>query len=308
MPVAAREGALDALAAEWPFEIELIPIKNLFADLSYQRPPYEAFIASAASQFDSALIGALDVAPRPRGRFAVLDGQQRVEILRKVDIHGVWCAVYEQMSVKEEAAFFYRKNKDRRSVHPFYALRARRVAGDKTAKAIFEIVEKTNFKMAAAGGSTGPKGAAAGTIVAIKALEDAYSWGSSMRDECLTVTLRTIRGAFWQRTYMAESEVVRGVARFWQPFSDQEVDRKLLHEVMKAEGPLGYLGRARDKKATSMRRYPQADIIAREIVADYNRVVRGGKSAKLNANLLHKPPSGRDVKKLRELAAAEAAA
>jgi hypothetical protein len=113
------------------------------------------------------------------------------------------------------------------------------------------------------------------------------------------VTLRTIRAAFWQRQYMAESEVVRGVARFWQPFFDDEVNTKILHEVMKLEGPTGYLGRARDKKATTMRRYTQADIIAREIVADYNRAVRGTKHNKLNATLLHKPLSGRDLKKLR---------
>lgn len=301
--VAARERAHadDALTAEWPFTIEIIPIADLFADLAYQRPPQEAFIDKSAASFDAALVGALDVAPRAKGKYAILDGHQRTEIMRKVGLHGAWCAVYPPMTLKEEATFFYRKNKDRRGVHPFYSLRARMVAGDSVAKGIFRIVEASDFRMSAGGKSkTIAGGSGHSVIVAIAALEDAYTWGSTVRPETLSITLHTIRQAFWRRDQATESEVIRGVARFWQPFYEEEVNKRVLYDVLKVEGPLGYIGRAREKKSTTMRRYTQADIIAREIVADYNRQMKSKGGAKLNANLLHKPLSGQATKQRRE--------
>lgn len=311
--VAAREGtraqADDVLAAEWPFTIEIVPIGDLFADLAYQRPPQDAFIERIASQFDAALVGTLDVAIRPKGKYAILDGHQRTEIMRKVGLHGAWCAVYPPMTVKEEATFFYRKNKDRRGVHPFYSLRARAVAGDKTARGIFRIVEASDFRMSAGGKSrTIAGGSGHSVIVAIAALEDAYTWGSTVRPETLSITLHTIRQAFWRRDQATESEVIRGVARFWQPFYEEEVNKRILYDVLKVEGPLGYIGRAREKKGTTMRSYTQADIISREIVADYNRVIRSKGGTKLNANLLHKPLGGQALKRQREREAAAAQA
>src|SRR5262252_750846 len=131
---------------EWPFAVELLPLADLLVDHKYQRPPQQAFVDKLISEFDETLVGILDVAHRGNGTHAILDGAQRYQALLKFK-QTAWCAVYKGMSLAEEAMFFYRKNRNRRSVHPFYQFRALMVTGDKQSLAINKIVEDTGYKL-----------------------------------------------------------------------------------------------------------------------------------------------------------------
>ena len=275
-----KRAATLSLQDEWPFTVELTPLSDLIIDNRYQRPPQDAFVDKIANSFDDTLVGVLDVSERKNGSHAVLDGLQRFTAMKKVGKNGCYCAVYTGMSLADEAMFFYRKNKDRRSVHPFYSFRARMVAGDKDARDINRIVESWEFKLH-------PNAREDNNIAAVAAVEEAYSWESAARTNSLEPALKAIRYSFATRPGAKEGDMIRGLGRLFQPFYDEEVDWQRMYDVLESLGPRNIIGRARDALSMSptATRLSVGDQIARDILKIYNRGIRVGK---LNPQMLHK--------------------
>lgn len=263
---------------DWPFTIELVNLDELFADGRYQRPPQPMFVDKMVNSFDETLVGAIDASDRGNGdkaHFAILDGVQRYTALGKVGKLTVYTTIYRGMTIAEEAMFFYRKNRDRRAVHPFYSFRARMVAGDETCITINNIVEGCGYKLASTAGGEN-------YIPSIRSVEDAYGFKSAARDQSLTPALRMLRRAWHGRRGGKDSELIRGLGRFFQPFSDNEIDLDWLEEKLIAENPRGIVTRARDAWFTKSH---LSNPVAEEIVKIYNR---GRKAGRLNRNLLTK--------------------
>ena len=240
--------------AEWPFEVGLVPLANLLIDDTYQRPPHHEFIAREAQRFDPTLVGTLDVSHRhgkgvdrdkaraARGTYAILDGQQRYLMMQMVGKTACYCSIYTGMSIADEAGFFYKKNKDRNAMKPYYSFRARRVAGDPEAIDIIRIVEEEKFTL-------GPVSNEEDVIGAIASVEAVYNMASEHREQSLTNTLYVIREAFRGRKDCFNSTVIMGLGRFWQTFSDDEVELDKLVQALQEVGPTGLLGLARDSVA-----------------------------------------------------------
>lgn len=233
--------------AEWPFVVGLVPLVNLLIDDTYQRPPHHEFVAREAARFDPTLVGSIDVSERKakgqgKGMYAILDGQQRYLMMQLVGKTACYCSIYTGMSIADEAGFFFRKNKDRMAMKPYYSFRARRVAGDEEAIEIARIVEAEGF-------SLGPVSNEEDVIGAIKAVETAYGMASEYREQCLSNTLYTIREAFKGRKDCFNSSLIMGVGRFWQTYSDDEVNITVLVQAFQEIGPTGLLGLARDSMA-----------------------------------------------------------
>jgi hypothetical protein len=269
MPKVSRE------SREWPFIVEQADLSELFADIRYQRPPQELFIDKMVNSFDETLVGVLDVSERRNGMYAILDGLQRFEAMKKVGKTTCFVAVYEGMRLAEEAMFFYRKNKDRRTVHPFYSFRARMVAGDQKAREINRIVESEGYKLDV--GAVPPD-----NLTAIRAVEEAYSFESAARTESLSVSLNMLRKTFYGRKGGKDGELIRGLGRFFQPFYDEEIDMAWLEDRLASQNPRTILGRAADAWFAGTH---HSNPVADEIVKLYNR---GRKNGKLNRNMLTK--------------------
>lgn len=262
----AANSARTRKANEWDYTVGILSLKDLIVDQTYQRPPQEAFVEQMIAEFDDILVGVLDVSERKDGTHAILDGAQRFEALKKYK-STVWCSIYTGMSIKDEAMFFYRKNRNRRSVHPFYQIRALMVTGDRTAIAINRIVESEGYKLAVGGI---PDDA----ITAIRAVEDAYSMNSLQRKESLSPTMHVLRQCFFGRKSGKEGELIRGLGKFFQPFADDEIDMPWLIDVLSGQNPQVLIGRAADKAAVG--RQPRAYHLAVDIVNIYNRGRKGG--------------------------------
>jgi len=252
--------------ADWPYAVECLTLKELFVDTSYQRPPQENFVQSIIAEFDEILVGALDVSERKDGRYAILDGAQRFEALKKFK-KSVWCSIYTGMTLKDEAMFFYRKNRNRRGVHPYYQIRALMVTGDKRANAINRIVESEGYKLEISGIPDDH-------LTAIRAVEDCYDMNSLQRKESLSATLHIMRGCFYGRKSGKEGELIRGLGKFFQPFADEEIDMAWLFDVLAGQNPQTLIGRASDKATNS--RHPRAYHMAVDIVNIYNRGRKAG--------------------------------
>jgi hypothetical protein len=266
----------DLVENTWPFEVRLLPTAQLLADPSYQRPPQQSFIAKLVGSFDETLVATLDVSDREDGSYAVLDGLQRLETLKKIGRPNVWCAVYDGMTVADEARFFYRRNRDRRSVHPFYQFRARVLMGEDRAQKIDRIVRGEGFRL-------NTSAAPDENITAVKATEDAYSYSSLARPESLSVTLHTIRASIFGRKGAKDGELIRGLGRFFQPFYDDELDFPHITEILQEVGPLNLIGRAKDKASGSRHGKSAGYEVARELLAIYNQERKTGK---LSARML----------------------
>ena len=250
----------------WPFTVELIPLNDLIVDLTYQRPPQEVFVEQIIQNFDEILVGTLDVAERADGTHAILDGAQRFEALQKFKVN-VWCSIYKDMTLKDEAMFFYRKNRNRRGVHPFYQFRALMVTGDKRAIAIDRIVKSEGYKLEI--GSVPDD-----VITAIRAVEDAYDMSSLARKESLSPTLHVMRQCFFGRKSGKEGELIKGLGKFFQSFSEEEIDYNWLIDILAGQNPQALIGRASD--AAQVGRHPRAYHMAKDIVNIYNRGRKSG--------------------------------
>jgi hypothetical protein len=264
--------SIKGIQSDWPFDVDLVPVSKLFADTKYQRPPLEPFIERLVREFDETLVGAIDVSARSDGRYAILDGLQRFSAVKKVGKATVHCSIYRGMTLAEEAEFFVKKNRDRRSVHPYYTFRARLVSGEKAVKQIDRIVRKHGFKL---GVGAGPDD----VITAIRAVEDSHAYTSVPRPRgALDPALQTIRESFFGRKGAKEGEIIRGLGRFWQAFYDEEVDYGLLLDKLAAVGPLTIIGRAKDR-LVGKRGHSAGYEVAREVVKVYNTGLKQGKLA-----------------------------
>lgn len=252
----------------WPFVIELLATETLFADKRYQRPPQDSFVEKLISTFDPTLVGTLDVSARDDHRYALLDGLQRHSAIVKMGYSHIWCAVYAGMSVEDEARFFYRRNRDRRSVHPFYQFRARILMRDEVAVAVDKIVRKEGFKLHI---NARPDD----HLTAIRAVEDVYGYRSLDRHESLTPALRTIRESLLGRKGATDGNLIRGLGRFFQAYPDDELDHQWLFEALAEMGPLQLLGRVKDRTTGQGGGKGSSLLFAREIAELYNKGRKG---------------------------------
>ena len=191
-------------------------------------------------------------------------------MMRQVGKTACYCSIYTGMSIQDEAGFFYRKNKDRKSMNPFYSFRARRIAGDEEAQAIQHLVEMEGFAL-------GPNSNHEDVIGAIRAVERAYAMASEHRDQSLTPALSTIREAFKGRKGSFDSWIIQGLGRFWQIYTDDEVNLDRLIIGLQEVGPQGLLGYARDaligQPRTTYGGISLPTQVAREAVKLHNRAL-----------------------------------
>lgn len=230
-------------AGEWPFEVELLDLSELIVDHTYQRPVEERFVKAMAESFDETLVGCLDVSDRQDGTYAILDGQQRFEAMKSVGKTTCFASTFTDMTIQDEAGFFYRKNRDRRAMKGYFGFRARVIAGDPTANEIEEAVH-------AAGFSLGPSSDHTDVVGAVLACERAWALTSDVRRDCLTPALRTIAAAWRGRDESLRGSVIGGLARFWRAYADSEVEWDLLIRALQGEinGPKNFLGLARERQ------------------------------------------------------------
>lgn len=269
--------------AEWPFDVGLIPLRDMLVDDTYQRPPHHDFIARTAQQFDATLVGTIDVSERKNGSYAILDGQQRYFVMLQVGKTACFAAIYRDMTIEDEAGFFFRKNRDRNAMKPYYSFRARRVAGDPVAQDIVKIVESEGF-------SLGPVSNEDDVIGAIRAVENVHAMTADHRSECLSPTLYTIREALKGRKASFDSWVIQGLGRLWQNYTDSEVDIQALTEGLSEIGAQGLIGQARE----ASRSQPNSSkggvsmpyLIARKAGEAHNKALGANRKARLDLRRL----------------------
>jgi hypothetical protein len=105
-------------------EIKRFKVKDIAVD-AYQRSVSSAHVAKIVREFDERLLGLPVLSVRDNGSCYVVDGQHRIEALRKLGITEVDCQVLREADSQAEAQLFVKVNTTKKGlngVDKFFAL------------------------------------------------------------------------------------------------------------------------------------------------------------------------------------------
>jgi hypothetical protein len=125
--------------ADWPYTFRVLPLKQLFVDESYQRPPTN-FSKKIVKRFNPALVGTLCVSERSKTRFAIMDGQTRWISMGELGKPEAPCLVFHGLKPADEALLFGLFQTERRGVTSASLFKSKVAAKDPVAVAIDEVV------------------------------------------------------------------------------------------------------------------------------------------------------------------------
>jgi hypothetical protein len=199
-PARPRRATKDVHTAELPYEFEIVPLKYLFVDETYQRP-LTSFVDVIVERFEPALIGTLCVSRRSNTRYAVIDGQTRGEGMRRKGLVVAPCIVYKDLTVQQEARLFSKFQTERRGMHSVSRFRAQVAAGEPDQVQVNALVEEMGFTVDQNPKST--PGRANIAIASPAALEYAYRGtrpkGARDRDPQLLRDVLQVIGQAWPK-------------------------------------------------------------------------------------------------------------
>ena len=131
---------------------------ELVVDHSYQRPLSDKQARALAAGFKWAHFQPLTVAKTIDGKYAVIDGQHRLQAaLRIPAIVELPCYIVGAHDARQQADAFVAVNTMQRKLWAVDRFKAAIVAGDATAVGIKGVVEKLGIGLMASNGATGPK-------------------------------------------------------------------------------------------------------------------------------------------------------
>lgn len=191
--------------------IEWLPVTSIEIDRSYQRYASSHKIKLISASFDKNACGVLIVSKRDNGQYFVVDGQHRLEAMKKNEMLLAPCQVCQGLTIQQEAELFIHCNTVRKTPEALDVFKSRLIAQEPVALAIHAIVEQHGLHVQfntknSRGGTREPQG-----IWAVAALEVIYKRGKeSLLEEVLNLLLHS-----WPQTPMAlEAKVLLGVMHF----------------------------------------------------------------------------------------------
>lgn len=184
-----------------------ISVDSLGIDQSYQRSTGAHKVKAIAASFDRHAAGAILVSMRGDGSLFVIDGQHRLEAMKKLGLATAECRIAQGLTVQEEAVLYVKCNQVRKSPEALDVFRAELVAGDATATIISNTVEECGLSI-----QFRPSGnRRQGTIWAVVALKTIYKrGGAALLKEVLLLAKR----AWPDEPRVFEASILLGITAF----------------------------------------------------------------------------------------------
>lgn len=197
-----------------------LPIDILKLD-SYQRPLIKSHVKKLVKKFNRISAGSILVSKREDGSYYIMDGQHRVEAMRKLGYQMIECVVYEGMTVAEEAKNFSDHNGGKGN-HPLVDANALHIAGDDATVAIDIIVGRFGYEIDYKQTGRG--------IKAYKTLVKLYE---SKGEYPLIKTISIIHQAFGNVSAFNQF-ILQGVWDFIQEYVDRYDEKELVRKMKDA--------------------------------------------------------------------------
>jgi hypothetical protein len=130
-------------------KIAQLNVSDLFVDPAYQRDVVHQQANYLAERWNTALAGGVRVSKRADGRYAIIDGQQRV---MAIALRGrptrIRCEVFTDLTLAEEAGLFVVFNRVPRKITSLQQFKAEILANDPEALDVKRIVESFSLEIA----------------------------------------------------------------------------------------------------------------------------------------------------------------
>lgn len=246
-------------------KFESVRLDDINVDPSYQRPLRAAKIDEMLATFDPKEITAIVVNRRIDGSLWVLDGQHRVELLRRLGKSVVIADVREGYDHEMEARAFYRLNRGQTKVSAFDEFRSRVAGNEPSATRIVDIIERHGYHI----GRQSEERA----IQAVSALEAAFNMGK------LNATMSIIATVWPMDAASRSANIIVGLATFLLNFQgrDDYDDGRLL-EVLDKLTPTAIQRRAQEIQLQTGRSANRGWTVAIAIRDAYNgEMTRGNR-------------------------------
>lgn len=138
-----------------------LPVRELFADSTYQRELDENRCRRMAKAWDPRLVGVCDVSDRGPGdqitdrpRYAIINGQHRWRAATLLDpAMSLVCTVHQGLTVEDEAKLFFDIDRSTKALSTWDRWRSRRGAGDKTVLRIEMLCRNIGAPVSNVGGA-----------------------------------------------------------------------------------------------------------------------------------------------------------
>lgn len=213
-----------------------IPTKLLKIDHSYQRDLMPIKVEKIVKNYNPLSIGVLSVNVRPSGEIFVLDGQHRLEAMRRVGVDTAPCKVYTGLSEKEEAEAFIGFNVNRANPKAVNQFKARVKAEEPIALEILKIVKGHGHTINYQGHTE--KG-----IVAVNSLDRIYLQGGK---EALDQVFEIINKVYLGEKDALQGIVLQGIHRFIRAYRAEDIfDKNRLIHRLKQTPVLNLISKAR---------------------------------------------------------------
>jgi hypothetical protein len=248
-------------------------VSELNIDHSAQRKLSMPWVKAHIESFDVDQLGYIVCNRRADGKWYVVDGQHRTELMRAVGWgdQRIHAELFEGLSQQEEAELFNARN-DRRAVRKFDHFRISVTAGDARATDITNIV--------AAVGLVITDQQTDGGVTAVDKLEKIYEGGgiTSAREgrSALTRTLTAIKQAWGTSPAGFNGALLHGLGLVQLRYNGAIDQKALATKLAPVKGGApGLLGNARALREMSGR--PVHHCVASIVVDIYNKGRRAGK-------------------------------
>jgi len=203
---------------------ELIPIKMLVSNQTYQRPISAAHVGRTAQHFNVYQINPVKVSRRD-GTNYVFDGQHTIETVATASGSRetpVWCMIYDDLEYEQEADIFANQKKHTRPLKSIEIFNAHVEAENDVQLTIKSIVESYNLTISAR--------KVPGCVNAVSALEYIFDkYGYQVLDRSLFLLVSTWEG----ETDSLSCNMLKGVAKLIVAYGDNLNDEQFVDRLSK---------------------------------------------------------------------------
>lgn len=203
---------------------ELIPIKLLVSNQTYQRPISNAHVGRTAQNFNVYQINPVKVSRRD-GTNYVFDGQHTIETVATASGSRetpVWCMIYDDLGYEQEADIFANQKKHTRPLKSIEIFNANIEAENDVQMTIKSVVESYNLTISSR--------KVPGHISAVSALEYIFDkYGYQVLDRTLFLLVSTWEG----EVDSLGSNMLKGVAKLVVAYGDQLNDEEFVNRLSK---------------------------------------------------------------------------
>lgn len=211
-----------------------IPLGNLVIDSDYQREINESAIQRIVNSFDANKFEPPTVNERSKSAFALIDGQHRYEVARRLSMPTMTCRVIK-VDHAMEAKLFVELNRNRIWVTPVARFKAELAAGNPAAAEIKECAATRGLTIAGSSNGT--------SVAAVTALQKVYARGGFVGLARLFDTITLAWDAETERRF--SGDIIGGIDLFYE--ENAKADMLRLAEKLATTTPTSVKAKAQQR-------------------------------------------------------------